>query len=189
MAIDSTSTITTIVKFASDTLFTKPITDSFQSASSIATLLRDQAGWIVAVVAIYITLITTRFQSISGFRQDWIDNLRLALADFRTAIGRYQIHLLNIRTLPELQQQELYTQAVNLSFRIRLFLNPEEPHSKEMMSLLDIMMSMFGSNLSQAEKQIEIENALGRFVPLSQIILKKEWKRNKSLWRYLLLVS
>ncbi|HCE1970464.1 hypothetical protein HJ030_23805 [Vibrio parahaemolyticus] len=126
-------------------------------------------------------------------RQQWINTLREDLAQFisstnaiwdlhRMKEGRKEV-LASLQD-PQFVMRELYDwsctyntsikEAEGLSAKIKLLINPKEPNSIKLASLLDRSMKTVKANKSPS-------NINNQIISLSQVILKLEWERVKDL--------
>jgi hypothetical protein len=152
-------------------------------AAMIAGAVAIIAAIITGVVS-FLSLITSKEQSVSEHRQQWIDALR---KDIAIIVGRViAIHAESIIKQKD-DQNELaarvkadFTGFNRVIVRIRLRLNPNEATGKEgpatraVLTALDELESIFGS----AKPRFDLLQPLIKtLVDNSQVILKENWNR------------
>jgi hypothetical protein len=151
--------------------------------------MSEAGGLIVAAViagaVAFVTLIISKEQSISGFRQQWIDDLRKDIAIIVGCVTR--IHGESIASLAGDDEQTLwnkvkpdFTRLKRVVARIRLRLNPDEKRPKEgqatknVLETLRDLVSVFDSPQPQFHK---LSPLVEKLVSNAQVILKKNWDR------------
>jgi hypothetical protein len=141
---------------------------------------------IIAGVVAYVSLIISKEQSISGFRQQWIDDLRKDIAIIVGCVIR--IHGESIAALAGGGEKTFLWNKVKPDFtrlkrvvaRIRLRLTPDEKRPKEgeatrnVLDALRDLVSVFDSPQPQFHK---LEPLVEKLVSNAQLILKKNWDR------------
>jgi hypothetical protein len=123
-----------------------------------------------------------RASVVSTNRQDWINTLRDALADFlsKEAMARTfnRLHHADAESLGRIQE------VLRLNYKISLLVNSQESDHARLIGLIDKMTdSINGANKTPDElKQMDesINGLRNETVALSQLILKREWERVKS---------
>jgi hypothetical protein len=139
---------------------------------------------VIAGVVAFLSLIITKEQSISDFRQRWIDALR---KDIAIIVGRViAMHGESIIKHKE-NQDELwarlkgdFTGFNRVVVRIRLRINPNEqrekegPATKAVLDTLGKLESMFASPKPHFH---ELDDLVETLVDSAQVILKENWDR------------
>jgi hypothetical protein len=123
-----------------------------------------------------------RASVVSTNRQDWINTLRDAIAEFlsKEAMARTfnRLHHADAESLGRIQE------VLRLNCKITLLINSRESDHARLVKLIDKMTnSINGSNKTSDElRQIDasINDLRIETVTLSQAILKREWERVKS---------
>ncbi len=142
----------------------------------------------------FVSLVTSKEQKISEFRQAWIDAFRSELADFSSQARRVSLeHIpVNIKTLaaPLLEQIETAEREAEKTdpfhenrqrmaqayYALRLRLNPEEADHKQLLSHLDNVYKILNSRSDRYGKCVaELDN----LAKVAQVVLKREWVRVK----------
>jgi hypothetical protein len=137
-----------------------------EAVGAIATIVAAIVGGVVALLS----LIISKEQKISEFRQQWIDALRV---DISTLIVRHHALYLN-RTSENValkETQEDMSAANEAAARIRLRLNPNEGES-------EYLLRAVGHHFHVAQngtKPNEITDATNHLVEVARVVLKKEW--------------
>ncbi len=153
-------------------------------AAIIAGAVAIIAAIITGVVS-FLSLITSKEQSVSERRQQWIDALR---KDIAIIVGRViAIHGESIVEQDDDDQDKLWhrvkgelTGFNRVIVRIRLRLNPNEkgekegPATKAVLNTLEKLKSLFASPKPQFH---ELDGLVNTLVANSQIILKENWNR------------
>lgn len=141
-------------------------------------------GIVAAVIAAAISflgLVITKEQKISDFRQQWVDNLRIELAQYMTQLNLIvDASIVNFKSADEALEKlsPSISKMNDANFRILLFLNHDEELSRQIIS----SMNNFHDALSRMgqpsirEEMKAIERAL---IDASRALLKEEWKRVK----------
>jgi len=139
---------------------------------------------VIAAVVAFLSLIITKEQSVSEFRQEWIDALR---KDIAIIVGRIvAIHGESIVKSKE-NQDVLWARLKGeltgfnrVIVRIRLRLNPDEngvkegPATKAVLETLERLKSMFASPKPHFH---ELDGLVNTLVDNAQVILKENWDR------------
>jgi len=142
----------------------------------------------------FVSLVTSKEQKISEFRQAWIDAFRSELADFSSQARRVSLeHIpVNIKTLaaPLLEKIETAEREAEKTdpfhenrqrmaqayYALRLRLNPEEADHKQLLSHLDNVYKILNSRSDRYGKCVaELDN----LAKVAQVVLKREWVRVK----------
>ena len=163
-----------------------------QSAQGWATRealsMSEAVGLIVAAIiagaVAFFSLIITKEQSVSEFRQQWIDELR---NDIAIIVGLvYRIHGESIskdQDDPKIlwgRLKRYFTRFNRVIARIRLRLNPHEDRkeekqaTKDVLKALDELEAIFGSEEPQYDRLPRLSKKL---VTDAQVILKQNWNR------------
>ncbi|WP_054698658.1 hypothetical protein [Geotalea toluenoxydans] len=136
----------------------------------------------------FVNLVISKDQKTSEFRQAWIDALRQDLSEmighiFRiSALCDYYIELHKDDTDKAINElvkdigKDISTVSM-LFHRILLRLNPEE--DKEIIDSVTTLHDMLSSIETNMLDQDKIDKESQRLLALSQVLLKKEWKRVK----------
>lgn len=153
-------------------------------------LMSEAVGLIIAAViagfVAFFSLIISKEQTVSDFRQQWIDELRKDIAAVASCVS--SIHGTSITQRKE--DEELWDQ-VNTDFmrlkevivRIRLRLNPHEnrkkegPATKSVLGTLTELESIFGSAKPQFHR---LDALVTTLVTNTNMILKENWQRVRS---------
>ncbi|MGA8215601.1 MAG: hypothetical protein WB799_18530 [Candidatus Sulfotelmatobacter sp.] len=133
---------------------------------------------IIAGVVAFLSLIISKEQSVSEFRQQWIDALR---KDIAIVVGR----VIAIQGESLAKHKEDWTGFHRVIVRIRLRLNPNEagkkegPATKAVLATLVKLESMFASASVKTHFH-ELDDLVKTLVDNSQVILKENWDRVRS---------
>lgn len=140
---------------------------------------------IIAGVVAFLSLIISKEQSVSEFRQQWIDALR---KDIAIIVGRV-IAIQGESIAKHKDEEKLrvslkpdWTGFHRVIVRIRLRLNPDEargkegPATKAVLDTLGKLESLF-ANASAKPQFHELDDLVKTLVDNSQVILKKNWDR------------
>jgi hypothetical protein len=150
--------------------------------------MTEAVGLIVAAIiagaVAFFSLIISKEQSVSEFRQQWIDELR---SDIAIIVGLvYRIHGESITKDKDEQKilwgrlKRYFTRFNRVIARIRLRLNPredrkEEKHAtRDVLKALDELESIFGSQEPLYDRLPHLNKKL---VADAQVILKQNWDR------------
>jgi hypothetical protein len=150
--------------------------------------MSEAGGLIVAAIiagaVAFFSLIISKEQSVSEFRQQWIDELR---KDIAIIVGLvYRIHRDSIAKKNEDQKvvwdglKSYFTRFNRVIARIRLRLNAREDRkdekhaTKDVLKALDELESIFGSEEPQYDRLPHLSKKL---VTDAQTILKQNWDR------------
>lgn len=141
---------------------------------------------IIAGVVAFFSLIISKEQTVSDFRQQWIDELRKDIAAVASSVSG--IHGTSIAKHKD--DQELwdtvktdFTRFKEVIVRIRLRLNPHEkrkiegPATKAVLGVLTELESIFGGAEPQFHK---LEALVATLVTNANLILKENWQRVRS---------
>lgn len=138
------------------------------------------AALIAGLVAL-ITLLINKENSISAFRQVWIDDLRKDIADLLGrldgVLGTVRVHGSGTAGWNDARGDVV---AYSVCFaRIRLRLNPTEPHVQDLVGhLADLERALEGVDAQTLLKNRgRIDDIRRRLVADAQVFLKKEWIR------------
>jgi len=152
--------------------------------------MSEATGLIVAAIiagfVAFFSLIISKEQTVSDFRQQWIDELRKDIATVSSCV--FSIHGTSIAR--NKNEQELWDR-VKTDFihfkeviaRIRLRLNPNEtrkvegPATSAVLGSLTELESIFGSATPQFHK---LESLVATLVSNANVILKENWHRVRS---------
>jgi len=156
------------------------------------TLPKEAVGAVVAaiiagLVAFY-SLIISKEQTISGFRQQWIDALRADVAALVAyVVGIHGESIAEKNGNDELwgKVKEHFTHFHELAARIKLRLNPHEERKKDgeaeatkaVLAAIDKLDAIFSSHEPPFH---ELQGVTSEFVSNTQIILEANWKRVRS---------
>ncbi|GEA12693.1 hypothetical protein [Alteromonas sp. KUL49] len=154
------------------------------------------AAVITGTVAL-LSVVIAKDQKTSEFRQNWIDSLRIDVADYLGYFMQLQAVRLNCKATGQNFEDfggpgpELYQRLHALFIRINLRLNPSE-HSKLASKLKELdLIAESNNSLEQAQNVIDLH---AEIMVLTHGVLSDEWKRVKSgeSWyvfiRYLILM-
>lgn len=142
----------------------------------------------------FVSLVTSKEQKISEFRQAWIDAFRSELADFSSQARRVSLQHIPVNlkalTTPLLEQMEIADREAEKPdpfhenrqrmaqayYALRLRLNPEEADHKQLMTHLDNVYELLNSRSDRYGKCVaELDN----LAKVAQMVLKREWVRVK----------
>src|SRR5262245_30901043 len=132
---------------------------------------------IVAALVALLSLIISKENKTSEFRQQWIDALR---DDISWLVGHMTAMQGTVRISGRTPEawREARADVIGANQRIasiRLRLNPNEDQCKKIITTLDEMMELFVREGELPEKRInDLEKSLVRE---SQVFLKSEWRR------------
>lgn len=138
---------------------------------------------IIAALVSFLTLVISKEQSVSEFRQQWIDELR---KDIAIIVGRIiAIHGASIKHKDEPEKlwatvKPDWTGFHRVIVRIRLRLNPDEagekegPATKAVLKAFEELESIFKSQKPQFH---ELDSLVKTLVGNAQTILKENWDR------------
>lgn len=139
---------------------------------------------IIAGAVAFFSLIISKEQSVSEFRQQWIDELRKDIAIIVGLVYRvYRDSITKKNDDQKILWDELkshFTRSNRVIARIRLRLNPNEERKEEkqatndVLKALDDLESIFGSADPQYDQLPTISKKL---VTDAQVILKENWDR------------
>lgn len=143
----------------------------------------------------FVSLITSKEQKISEFRQAWIDAFRSELADFSSQARRVSLeHIpLNIKAItgPLLEQLEIADREAEKPdpfhdnrqrmaqayYALKLRLNPDEVDHKQLLMHLDNVYEILNSHSERYGRcVVELDN----LSKVAQVVLKREWVRVKN---------
>ena len=129
------------------------------------------------IVSIYVAKRQIRASVVSANRQKWIDQLRECLAELLTAL-----RFLNLRKKEPFgidgdEWLDRFQRAHQLSSKVALLLNPEEPDHKALNTMLRDAGKVLLSHADDDSKQLGAITE--RILEQSQAILKREWERVK----------
>ena len=142
---------------------------------------------IIAGLVAFFSLIISKEQTVSDFRQQWIDDLRKDIAAVVACVSG--IHGASIAKRKDDQEQLWASVKTDLTHfneviaRIRLRLNPEEkrkkegPATKAVLGALKELESIFASSEPQFHK---LQSLVTTLVTDAQVILKENWRRVRS---------
>jgi hypothetical protein len=151
--------------------------------------MSEAVGLIIAAIisgaVAFFSLIISKEQTVSDFRQQWIDELRKDVAAVASSVS--SIHGTSIS---HKHDQELwdrvktdFTHFKEVIVRIRLRLNPHEkakiegPATMAVLGVLTELESIFGSAEPQFHK---LEPLVSKLVTNANVILKENWQRVRS---------
>jgi hypothetical protein len=150
-----------------------------QGSKGIIPRMAEAAGLIIAAiiaaVVAFLTLVISKEQSVSEFRQQWIDALR---KDIAIIVGR----VIAIQGRSFDKSKADWTGFHRAIVRIRLRLNPKERRKEEedatraVLETLEKLESMFPVDHTQSQHH-ELNELVRKLVDNSQKILKSNWDR------------
>jgi len=115
---------------------------------------------------------TTEKQIISPIRQNWINELRMIIAEITSKSAHYWAAGYEDRNDSE------YYRITELEHQLKLYLNPNEKDHLELIEKIKIMTNhISASNYKDDEKFWDSHNEV---MNISQKILKREWERVKN---------
>jgi hypothetical protein len=141
---------------------------------------------IIAGLVAFFSLIISKEQTVSNFRQQWIDALREDIASVISyTVGIHGESVVKRKTDEELwvKVKEDFTHFHELAVRIKLRLNPEEKRKKEKEATSAVLKAVdrIDEIFSSPEPGFhELEEIIATLVKNSQVILKENWKRVRS---------
>ncbi len=141
----------------------------------------------------FVSLISSKEQKVSEFRQEWIDGLRGDLSIFFSsarALCRTRQEARSPNTEDDDVQDfkfgkekigHMRLAAADALYRIKLRLNKNEPEHKELQRLLETEIKIQNQiNIDKGHDYTEALDAIERASDYSQDILKSEWERVKN---------
>lgn len=153
------------------------------------------AASITAAIS-FVSLVVSKEQKISEFRQSWIDALRQELAEFASNARRVAAETspINLRRLSGsvVEQIEAHNQEAlradpfhenrqrlaQAYYAVRLRLNPTEPDHNSILKNLDAVYDVLASSAESVRLDRTVK-ALDDLARASQGVLKREWIRVK----------
>jgi hypothetical protein len=116
--------------------------------------------------------------SISSFRQVWINDLRIAIAEYISLASflRLRIH---VRKDKDFEAPEYFKKLVFEQEKVSLLLNPTEEKHKEIISLMVKIRNCLYVDGLTTEEINEQRDYMKQMSALSKEILKEEWTRIK----------
>lgn len=142
----------------------------------------------------FVTLVISKENKISEFRQAWIDGLRSELSEFAAQARRlsFEQTFVNIKRLqmPPIEQLQAECEEgakpdpfhdnrvsmANSYYALRLRLNPAEEDHGQLLKNLDAIYDVLNSGSGRSSQCIEGLDSLAR---VTQQVLKREWDRVK----------
>lgn len=136
---------------------------------------------IVAGIISLLSLIISKEQKVSDFRQAWIDALRAELVEFITRINSV-VDLNQLEWTDEEKRHAAFSpvfEAINTAtFSISLRLNPDEGIAQEVLRCMNDMTSLVTDGMLTTGSALRaIEH---QFLESSKELLKIEWQRVKT---------
>jgi hypothetical protein len=132
------------------------------------------------LVAMWAAERQSRVAVLSANRQSWINALRDLIAECMSISGL--IHLADWSSRPQAEYDAKMERLSFLIAKIRLMLNPKEEDHQRLTELLgELLKSMKGLKAQGNKDSAAGARAVRELVPLSQIILKREWERVKQM--------
>jgi hypothetical protein len=152
--------------------------------------MTEAGGLIVAAIiagaVAFFSLIISKEQSVSEFRQHWIDALREDIA----AVIAYTVGIHGESIVKHKRNEELwakvkedFTHFHELAARIKLRLNPNEQRRKERPATLAVLeaIDQIDAIFSSPEPEFhKLDSIVATLVTNSQVILKENWDRVRS---------
>ena len=155
-------------------------------------LPKEAVGAVVAATiagfVAFFSLIISKEQSVSNFRQQWIDALRQDIAP----VVSYIVGIHGESVAKHKKNEELwekvkadFTRFHELAARIKLRLNPKEARKKDgeadaTKAVLDVVDEIDGLFSSPEPQFYQLEALTKKLVENSQTILKANWRRVRS---------
>jgi len=141
---------------------------------------------VVAGFVAFLSLIISKEQTVSNFRQQWIDDLRKDVAEIAALVSGIYLEWLAKRGQDQTQLWERVktdlTGLIELMARVRLRLNPDEkrktegPATRAVLSALAEIESVFDGG----HEFRKLNSFLTRLTEGTQVILKENGKRVRS---------
>ena len=125
-----------------------------------------------------VSLIISKENKTSEFRQQWIDALRLELSTYISHSMEIHRHRIWGWEATDEKWEAIsgsYQKANESTTKIRLRLNPTEKQSKKVLALLKEYEKSFSNNGTPSREEFSRLNNL--FADASQALLKSEWNR------------
>ena len=154
--------------------------------------MSEAGGLIVAAIiagaVAFVSLIISKEQSISEFRQQWIDELRKDVADVIARVSGIHGGLISRKDDDEVLWDTVRADITGFNAvlaRIRLRLNPNENRKKEGPAtkvVLDALKELESVLASPHPQFHTLSPIVGRLVSNAQVILKENWE-SSSFWR------
>lgn len=139
------------------------------------------AAALIGAIISLVGLIVAKESKVSEFRQSWIDSLRSELSTFLASANsiasargiEYQNDKERLETL-----RPIYERLNETYYAIALRLNPTESESKNLKGCI-VRISSYVNSGQQSEFP-NFDSDRTDFINLSNVVLKKEWKRVKT---------
>ena len=129
-------------------------------------------------VTIYVAKRQIKANTITGYRQKWIDNLRDELASLIGTISTDG--MLNASSVcTENEKINSFEKLLQISSRIELLLNPLEPDHAELLRLVRKACQTPSSSKATAQNVDEQGQFMREMLDKSKEVLKREWERVK----------
>lgn len=149
-------------------------------------LMSEAVGVIVAAiiagVVAFFSLIISKEQTVSDFRQQWIDELRKDIAAVVACVSGIHGGSSPTRQRDEERQSDLI-HFKEVVARIRLRLNPEEKRKNEgpaTKAVLGTLMELESTLVSKEPDFHKLESSITTLVTNANVILKENWQRVRS---------
>lgn len=142
--------------------------------SSVTALV---AVFLSPCVTLYIARRQIRANTITGFRQEWINTLRNEISELFSQLETEAF----LKTTGDPKSASRYIEITRSISKIHLLLNPKEPDHIELMNRIDaanlaLRPGKDGINHEYAKNYSDSANLI---LMQAQIVLKREWKRVK----------
>jgi len=121
-------------------------------------------------------------QIVSSMRQQWIENLRVCVAEFLAEINHILLYYNPI------DREDLIDPATSkkldyLENRIELFLNPKKKRSQGLIDLVHELGDITAKRKTSSEKQSEAYGRLSvEIIAETQEIIQAEWKKTRDIF-------
>jgi hypothetical protein len=124
------------------------------------------------LVSVYVARRQIRASVVSNSRQQWINSLRDAMAEFLAK--NMMARTLNRQAHADESSFPRYEETLRLGTKIELLLNPNEPEHAEVIKLIGEILSTT-SRSSCVPEDFDVQRHVDRIVELSQVIFKRAW--------------
>ncbi|WP_269915067.1 hypothetical protein [Acinetobacter sp. HY1485] len=138
------------------------------------------AASIAAIIA-FITMVVTKENSVSQFRQDWIKEIRSELIEFIYSLKELDSVEKSAANKPSTKEYEtekkLIIEKIHVAYlKIRLKLSGMQTHDKKLLTHVDALYINFENFLSGTSSDLTDDRTNYEVI---DIFLKKEWERVK----------
>ncbi len=140
--------------------------------AGLAVFVGPIVSYIITNRQIKFTISISKKQIISPIRQEWINELRLLIAEITSRAVHYYV------SGTENRKNSDYYRLTELEHTIKLYINPQEEDHLKLTQLIRQMTTKLYS--TKFEEETMFWEAYNEILTLSQTILKREWERVKN---------